>query len=215
MQSSLLLLLLSALWGSRISEDARRLAGDLYSPAYSSLSKSGNSILMARRRTNSFGLGGVRKIVEIQKKYCPAEKPIVNGIQTNGILLDREWCRFLTTEGFIIGLSIDGPELIHNRFRVTDKQGPTHSRVLEAYRSLREYNIPTECLCVVHSETVQHSLEVYDFFCDIGASYLTFLPLVEYSSAGLISDRSVPSKAWGEFLCAIFDVWLIRWSSPA
>jgi len=156
------------------------------------------------------GLEGFRKIVAVQKKYCPTGKRVINGIQTNGILLDKDWCRFLAKEGFAVGLSLDGPEEIHNRFRVTPKQNPTYSQVLEAYELLREHNIPTECLCVVHSETVQRPLEVYDFFCGIEASYLTFLPLVEYSAADSISNRTVSSEAWGKFLCAIFDAWLNR-----
>ncbi len=155
-----------------------------------------------------FGLDGFRKIVSLQKKLCPAERRIINGIQTNGILLDSDWYRFLAMEGFTVGLSLDGPELIHNRFRTAQGQNPTHSQVLEAFERLRDHGIATECLCVVHSATVQRPLEIYDFFRGIEAPYLTFLPLVEYSSEGFISDRTVPSEAWGEFLCAIFDVWL-------
>lgn len=157
-----------------------------------------------------FGLDGFRKIVTLQKKYCPDDKRIVNGIQTNGILLDNDWCRFLAREEFNVGLSLDGPESVHDRFRVTPGGNQTHSKVLEAYRLLQEHNISTECLCVVHSETAQRPLEIYDLFNSIEASYLTFLPLVEYSSADFVSDRTMPSEAWGEFLCAIFDVWLNR-----
>jgi uncharacterized protein len=156
------------------------------------------------------GLEGFRKIVVLQEKYCPAGKHIINGIQTNGMLLDREWCRFLSEEGFTVGLSLDGPEPVHDRFRTASGHNPTHSRVLEAYERLRERDVPTECLCVVHSETVRRPMEVYEFFRDIEVPNLTFLPLVECSPAGSVSERSVPAEAWGEFLCAIFDVWLSR-----
>ena len=65
------------------------------------------------------GLESFRKIVALQKKCCPAGKRIINGIQTNGLLLDREWCRFLAAEGFTVGLSMDGPEFVRNRFRLS------------------------------------------------------------------------------------------------
>ncbi len=156
------------------------------------------------------GLDRFRRIVAVQKKHCPTDKYIINGIQTNGTLLDKEWCQFLALEGFTVGLSLDGPEKIHNRYRVTPHQTPTHSQALEAYRLLREYDVSTECLCVVHSESAQAPSEIYEFFCSLQIPYLTFLPLVEYSPGGFTSDRTVPSEAWGEFLCTIFDDWLNR-----
>ena len=146
-----------------------------------------------------FGLEGFRKIVEMQKRHCPENRLIVNGIQTNGILLNKEWCQFLAKEGFTVGLSLDGDEPIHNRFRLSSSKTPTHANVLQAYERLREHKVATECLCVVHADAVQQPLEIYDFFCSIEVPYLTFLPLVEYSAAGMISNRTIPSNAWGEF----------------
>jgi uncharacterized protein len=156
------------------------------------------------------GLEGFRRIVALQKKFCPADRRIINGIQTNGILLNEEWCRFLAEEEFAVGLSLDGAERIHDQYRVTAKGDPSHSHVMQAYERLRESGVQTECLCVVHSGNVHLPLEIYDFFCSIGVPYLTFLPLVEHLGDGRISARTIAADAWGEFLCTIFDVWMDR-----
>jgi uncharacterized protein len=157
-----------------------------------------------------YGLDGFRSIAAVQKKYCPKSRRIVNGIQTNGVLLDEDWCQFLAEEKFLVGLSLDGPERFHDRYRLTPKGEPTHFRVMQSYDRLRKHGVSTECLCVVHSGNVRHPLEVYDFFRRMEFPYITFLPLVEPSAEGCVSERTVPPDAWGEFLCAIFDAWLDR-----
>jgi len=155
-----------------------------------------------------FGLAGFQRIAALQKTHCPSGRRIVNGIQTNGLLLDGAWCRFLAEEHFCVGLSLDGPQRGHDRHRVSAAGEPTHARVLAAYRRLREHGVPTECLCVVHADNVQQPLAVYDFFRRLEVPFLTFLPLVELRSPGCVTERTVPADAWGEFLCTIFDRWL-------
>ena len=157
-----------------------------------------------------YGIDGFRKIVSLQKKYCPTGRRILNGIQTNGILLNDEWCEFLAREQFIAGLSIDGPEHFHDCNRVTTAGEPTHCRVLESLARLKQYGVTVECLCVVHAGNVRQPEEVYEFFRSLGIRWLTFLPLVEILPDGSVDERSVSSKGWGEFLCTIFDKWLDR-----
>jgi len=157
-----------------------------------------------------FGLDGFRKIMALQKRHCPEGRRIANGIQTNGLLLDDDWCRFLADEHFIVGLSLDGPAPYHDSHRVTANGDPTHRRVVRVYDRLREHGVTTECLCVVHSGNVHHPLEVYEFFCGLGVPYISFLPLVEPVTENHVSKRTVPAGDWGEFLCAIFDLWLDR-----
>lgn len=157
-----------------------------------------------------YGLDGFRRIVSLQNKLCPEDRRIVNGIQTNGILFDDEWCRFLATEKFAVGLSIDGPKQAHDSCRITTKGESTHFQAMRAYERLRMHGVTTECLCVVHAQNVFYPQQVYEFFRNIEVPYLTFLPLVERVSNDRVSQRSVPADAWGEFLCAIFDIWLNR-----
>ena len=156
------------------------------------------------------GLDYFRQIVALQRKHQPPGRRISNGIQTNGVLLDEDWCRFFAAEGFGVGLSLDGPPELHDPYRVTKGQKPTHKQVMRGYRLLRQHKIPVDILCVVHAQNVHHPLQVYRFFKEIKAQYLSFIPLVEMqpTAAGGVSPRSVPAEALGEFLCAIFDEWV-------
>ncbi|MEE9564309.1 MAG: anaerobic sulfatase maturase [Candidatus Hydrothermarchaeaceae archaeon] len=151
-----------------------------------------------------------RKIVALQRKHQPPNRRIANGIQTNGILLDEEWCRFLAEEGFVVGLSLDGPQEMHDRYRVTKDQKPTHEQTMRGYNLLQRHRIYTDILCVVNKHNVQHPTQVYQFFKEIKAPYLTFLPLVEPQPdiEDGVSQRTVSAEAWGVFLSTVFDEWI-------
>jgi uncharacterized protein len=156
------------------------------------------------------GVDYFRKIVEMQRKHQPSHRQIINGIQTNGTLIDEDWCRFLAAERFGVGLSLDGPQEIHDRHRLTKSGKPTHSQAMRGYELLRKHRIACDILCVVHGQNVNYPTEVYRFFKQIKAQYIGFLPLVELRPDfdGDVSSRSVPSEAFGAFLCAIFDEWM-------
>jgi uncharacterized protein len=156
------------------------------------------------------GIGFFKKAVDIQKKYLPAGKKIINGIQTNGTLLDDDFCRFMASECFIAGISIDGPAELHNIHRMDTGKKGTFERVLKGYKHLRMHGVTTEILCVVGSHNADDPLKVYDFFKLLEAEYITFLPLVnrkEDSSTGVTSD-SVTALAFGNFLISVFDEWV-------
>jgi uncharacterized protein len=156
------------------------------------------------------GLDYFRKIVSLQHKHQPTNQRIINGMQTNGTLLDDEWCRFLATEEFVVGISLDGPQEMHDRYRVTKNNKPTYEQTMRGYKLLQQHRVLCEILCVVNTYNVQHPTEVYKFFKQLHAQFLTFLPLVELQShgEGSVSDRTVPSEAFGIFLCTIFDEWM-------
>ena len=154
------------------------------------------------------GLDYFRNIVELQRKHRPPGREILNGIQTNGTLLDEAWCRFLAQEKFYVGLSIDGPKELHDRYRVTRGEKPTHKQVLHAYRLLLQHQVSCDLLCVVHNLNVRQPLAVYRFFRDLGAEYLQFLPLVARNAGGGVSAETVPAEAYGTFLCTIFKEWI-------
>jgi uncharacterized protein len=157
------------------------------------------------------GLDCFRKIVSFQTKHKPHGKKISNGMQTNGTLLDEEWCRFFAREGFTVGLSLDGPKEMHDLYRLSRSGEPTHERAMRGYRLLQQYGIPRDILCVVHAGNVHHPLEVYKFFREIGAEYIGFLPLVEpLPDWSGVSVRTPPAEAFGNFLCKIFDKWAGR-----
>lgn len=156
------------------------------------------------------GLDYFRRIVELQRKHRPPGREILNGIQTNGTLLDEEWCRFLAAERFLIGLSMDGPKDLHDRYRIDKQDKATHKRVLQAFRLLQRYRIPCDVLCVVHDQNVRQPAAVYRFFKEIGVQFLQFLPLVARRGELQVSAQTVPVQTYGTFLCTIFDEWLRR-----
>ncbi len=160
----------------------------------------------------TLGVGFFRTAVELQQKYRPAGWRIRNGIQTNGVLLDEEWCRFLASEGFSVGLSLDGPAELHDPYRVSRGGQPTHREALRGYDLLRKHGIHTDIVCVVHTLNVRHPLSVYRFFRGIDCGYLGFLPVVERApeAAGGLSPHTPSAEDYGAFLCRIFDEWIGR-----
>ena len=158
------------------------------------------------------GLDYFRKIVELQRKHKPPNRLIANGIQTNGTLLNENWCRFFAAENFTVGLSLDGPKEMHDQYRVTNDQKPTFNQTMRGYELLQKHRIFTNILCVVNAYNVQFPLKVYRFFKQINAKYINFLPLVEPqpNTEGCVSLNSVPAEAWGKLLCTIFDEWRDR-----
>ena len=153
------------------------------------------------------GIDFYEKVIAMQKKHLPRGKSFLNGIQTNGTLITKAWCEFFAINGFVIGISIDGPNAYHDAMRLTHNKRGSFDKTLIGYRLLSDYNINPEILCVVSSCNVHHPLAVYDFFKTLGAQFITFLPLVEKAGHGAVSQASVPALAFGHFLSAIFDQW--------
>jgi uncharacterized protein len=158
------------------------------------------------------GIDFFRKIVTFQHRHLPSKKRIINGIQTNGTLLNEEWGSFLAKENFFVGISIDGPAHLHNIYRRTGNHRGSFEQTIRGYRLLQKHRVPNEILCVVNSHNVKHPLQVYRFFRQLGAEYISFLPLVVLQNdvKGSVSNSTVPAYEFGEFLCSIFDEWQSR-----
>ena len=155
------------------------------------------------------GLSYFERIVEIQRKHQPQGCRIVNGLQTNGTLLDANWCKFLAAENFTVGISLDGPEDLHSLYRYSKEGGPGFKETIRGYELLKSHGVPCEILCVVNSLNVEQPLRVYRFFKELQCEFISFLPLVERQTKGWksMTESSTPAKAFGLFLCAIFDEW--------
>lgn len=153
------------------------------------------------------GLDYFRRIVELQRKHCPPGRELLNGIQTNGTLIDDAWCQFLAEEKFFVGLSLDGPREAHDRHRYTKRQEATHKQVVQAWRMLRAHGVTPDVLCVLNRDNVRHPTTVYRFFKELGVEFLQFLPLVMHDGSGA-TGPSVPAEAYGTFLCTVFDEWI-------
>jgi uncharacterized protein len=175
------------------------------------------------------GVDFFRKAVALQKKYSRG-KTIFNAIQTNGTLLNDEWCEFLAANKFLVGLSIDGPVELHDKYRVDKRQQPTFGAVMRGLELLKKHGVEFNTLTVVNRANSQQPLAVYRFLKNIGSQFLQFIPLVERAapadmkSAGYdfaapplpgqpetvsaVTPWSVEAEQYGNFLCAIFDEWV-------
>jgi uncharacterized protein len=158
------------------------------------------------------GLDFFRRAVEIQRRRRPPGWTIRNGIQTNGVLLDGEWGRFLAAENFGVGLSLDGPAELHDVYRVARGGQPSHAQAMRGYELLQRHGVRTDLICVVHNLNVRQPLTVYRFFRDIGCRYLGFLPVVERvpGSEDQVTEHTVAAEDYGAFLCKVFDEWSRR-----
>ena len=156
------------------------------------------------------GLDFYKKVVSLQERHNTAGRRIMNGLQTNATLLDKEWCRFLAGNNFYVGVSIDGPGKFHNINRLSKNGKDTLNATLKGYRLLKEYNVATEILTVVNSHNADHPHQVYGFLKSLSPPFITFLPLVERDASGITgaSDSSVGAEAFGKFLVAVFDEWV-------
>jgi len=158
------------------------------------------------------GIEFYKKVLAFQKKYLPAGKRLLNGIQTNGTLITPDLCRFFNDEGFIAGISIDGPEEIHNRFRINVNGRGSFREAMRGYELLQKFSVASEILCVVGSHNEKAPEIVYDFFRSVAVKYLTFLPLVIRDPANLNKalPPSVDPVKFGDFLIKVFDLWVER-----
>ncbi len=163
------------------------------------------------------GLDFFRRAQEYIERCRKPNTTVELTLQTNGILLDDEWCEFLHENGFLVGLSIDGPRQMHDAYR-HDKAGkPVFDRVMRGLRLLREHKVEFNILTTVHAANGDHGLEVYRFLRDeVGAQYLQFIPIVErdnetgFQEGKALTDRSVSPAQYGRFLISIFDAWVKR-----
>ena len=158
------------------------------------------------------GISFFKKAIKLQKKYKKPGMQIYNTIQTNGILLNDEWCRFFSENNFLVGISIDGPENLHDMYRRDKEKNPTFKGVMEAIGLLQRYGVEFNILATVNRINADHPLEVYRLFKDtVRAKYIQFIPVVEFKSKNgvtEVSSESVLPDQYGKFLTAIFDEWV-------
>lgn len=162
-----------------------------------------------------------RRVLELQRKYSRRDIRIDNCIQTNGTLLTDEWCRFFKDNGWLVGLSIDGPREFHDRYRLAPSGAGSFDEVMRGVERLNRHGVEWNAMAVVNDLNAAHPLEFYRFFKSIDCRFIQFTPIVERTTPhGLasIGDRdgacvapfSVGAQAWGDFLCTLFDEWVCQ-----
>lgn len=162
-----------------------------------------------------------QKVVELQKKYAN-DRTIDNCIQTNGTLLNKEWCKFFHDNHWLVGISIDGPQEFHDEYRKNKQGKPSFMKVMQGIHLLNKYQVEWNAMAVVNDYNADYPLEFYHFFKELGCRYIQFTPIVERIHAHAdgrhlahalqkdenLADFSVSPEQWGNFLCTIFDEWV-------
>ena len=180
------------------------------------------------------GLDFFKRSVELVKKYRRPFQHVTYTLQTNGTLLDDEWCAFFKEQDFLVGLSLDGPSEMHDAYRVDKAGRGSFDQVKRGWDLLQKHRVETNILCAVHAANASHPLEVYCFIRDdLQARFIQFIPIVEWMTPGarlradngrpkswgvkhsrklredlLVSPRSVKPEQYGYFLIDIFEEWV-------
>jgi len=148
-----------------------------------------------------------QKAVGFQQEYGRAGSIVANGIQTNGVLIDKAMAKLFAGYNFLAGVSLDGPPAIHNRFRKYPDGRPTHSQVVRGMETLRESRVEFNSLTLVNSENVKRPGGVYRYLRDSGIMHHQYIPCVEFDEKGELRPYAITGRQWGMFLCGIFDEW--------
>ena len=156
------------------------------------------------------GVDFFRQAIRYQQKYRRPGMQIQNSFQTNATLLDDEWGEFFKRNKFLIGVSIDGPPEIHDKYRYDKRGRPSSEQVIRGLRILQKHKVDYNILCVVNKHNAEHPKEVYDYFKELGAEFMQFIPAVEHFGGKNVSPRSVTARQYGKFLCTIFDEWVVN-----
>lgn len=163
-----------------------------------------------------------KRVMELQRIYGRGYM-IDNCIQTNGTLLTDEWCRFFKDNGWLVGISIDGPQEFHDEYRRNKMGAPSFRKVMHGIELLKKHGVEWNALAVVNDYNADYPLEFYNFFKEIECRYIQFTPIVERLTSHKdgrwlaspadptdipLADFSVTPEQWGEFLCTLFDEWV-------
>ena len=162
------------------------------------------------------GLAFFEKAVEIQRSSQRPGQQIAHALQTNGTLLDDDWCKFFKREAFLIGISIDGGPPLHNLYRVDTTGQKTHAKVMRGLKLLRKHNVEHNILCVLHRENVKHSRHLFEHLVGLGEKWLQFIPAIEWEADGttgepVLAPYSPRPEDYGRFMCDTFDLWFDKY----
>ena len=155
------------------------------------------------------GLDFYKKVIHFEQKYAK-NKSVANALQTNGVLINDAWAEFLGKWNFLVGLSLDGPEHIHDKYRFTAGGKPSWSKVMRAHELLSKHNVDMNAMCCVTDYSADYPEELYNFYKSLGLSWMQFIPVVETdkNDPTKAADFSLTPEKYGKFLIKIFDLWL-------
>lgn len=153
------------------------------------------------------GLPFFEKLVEFQKQYGRNGQSVSNALQTNAILIDRNWCGLFREYNWLVGVSLDGPEEMHDRYRFNKEGRGTWKRVMASVELMQAEKVEFNVLCVLSQANVEKPRELYRFFRGLGIDNIQYIPLSEFDQDGRPLPFTITPEQYGRFLCETFDVW--------
>lgn len=153
------------------------------------------------------GLDFFQRLVQLQQRYGRDGQSVSNALQTNGILLDKDWCQLFREYNWLIGISIDGPEAVNDRYRFNRAGHGTWKKVMQGIEVMQREKVDFNILCVVSQANVHQPRDTYRFFRQLGIEYMQFIPLAEFHPDGSPMPFTISAEEYGRFLCEIFDLW--------
>ena len=153
------------------------------------------------------GLPFFEKLIKLQQQYGRGGQSVSNTIQTNAILLDENWCDLFSSYQWLLGVSIDGPEPMHDLYRFNRGGQGTWRRVMQSIELLKKKRVEFNVLCVLSQANVHEPKSVYKFFRSLGIDNIQFIPLAEFDANGELLPFTITADEYGRFLCEVFDLW--------
>ncbi len=147
------------------------------------------------------------KLVDLQKSLGRNGQAVSNSLQTNAILIDERWCNLFRETNWLIGVSIDGPEPIHDLYRVNKGGQGTWRQVMRGMEILKTHRVEFNVLCVLSQANVEKPRELYKFFRSLGVDYIQYIPLAEFDTSGNPLPFTISPEQYGRFMCETFDLW--------
>lgn len=153
------------------------------------------------------GLGFFENLVALQQQYGRNGQAVSNSLQTNAVLLDKNWCDLFRTYNWLLGVSLDGPAEINDRYRFNKEGRGTWKRVMESVELLQREKVEFNILCVLSQANVERPKELYRFYRSIGIDNIQFIPLAEFDGAGNPLPFTITPEQYGRFLCELYELW--------
>jgi uncharacterized protein len=153
------------------------------------------------------GLPFFEKLIEYQQQHGRGGQSVANALQTNAVLIDKNWCDLFRSYNWLLGVSLDGPEEINDLYRYNKERRGTWKRVMQSIELLQANKVEFNILCVLTSANVEKPKELYRFYRKLGIDNIQFIPLAEFDGNGNRLPFTITAEQYGRFLCEIFDLW--------
>lgn len=153
------------------------------------------------------GLPFFTRLVELQQRFGRDGQNVSNALQTNGVLLDKDWCQLFRAYNWLIGISIDGPEEVNDLYRFNRAGHGTWKKVMQGIEVMQKEKVDFNVLCVLSQSNVHKPKETYKFFRGLGIDFMQFIPLAEFNADGTPMPFTISPEEYGRFMCEVFDLW--------